>query len=591
MIRPSGVPRRRCGPIFGPDMTTEFKEITERDIAADGEARTSTANLGAPLLPFIDGEPSGGRGGITTLIDPSCDEPFARVAQASVEDVDRAVDASVRGLALWRGTEFQERGRLLRKLSRLIYENVDSIAELISREQGKPRTEALSLEILPALDHLKFIIRHAERYHSGLSVDPRHPFYAHKRAHYLYDAIGVIAIVTPSPLPFAIPLIQVAAALAMGNAVVLKPSERTPLSALRLGELCAEAGFPSGVVNVLPGQPEEALRLTAHERVDKVFVTGSLEAGQTVMATAGCAPRPVVLSLGGKHAAVVAGDADVERAARGIVWGALANAGQNCGSIERVFVEQRAASRFVECVLAEVDRLKVGDPSMAGVEIGPLETKSRRESVHEQVEEAVVRGARLLRGGLKIEGPGNYYPPTVLLDPPLDCRLMREETLGPVIPIMVVESLERAIMLSNDSPFALSSSGWTTSNENAERLMVGLQAGVVTINDALYSFGEPAATWSGYKMSGIGQNHGTPGLREMSRQRFVSYDATPLDAPLHAFPYDETSEAILHESVKHLHGATKTTRMSALWKLLKIKRFRDRVPARPLLISGKRRIK
>ena len=572
-------------------MTTEFKERTDRDIAADGEPRSHAVALGAPMMPFIDGEPSGGRGGTATLLDPATGEPFARVAQAGVDDVERAVDAATRGLALWRGTEFQERGRHLRALQRLIYDNVDAIAELICREQGKPRSEAISMEILPALDHLKFIIRHAERYHAGLTVDPRHPFYAHKRAHYLYDAVGVIALITPSSLPFAIPRVQVAAALAMGNAVVLKPSQRTPLSALRLGELCSEAGFPSGVVNVLPGDPEEALRLSAHDGVDKVFVTGSLEAGQAVMTTAGCAPRPVVLSLAGKHAAVVAGDANVERTAKGIVWGALANAGQNCGSIERVFVEQRAASKFVECVLQEVDRLKVGDPSNPGVDIGPLETAERRKRVHEQVEEAVVGGARLLRGGLMIEGPGNYYPPTVLLDPPQDCKLMRDETLGPVIPITVVESLERAIMLANDSRFALSSSGWTTDSETAERLMVGLQAGVVTINDVLYSFGEPAATWSGYKMSGIGQNHGTPGLREMSRQRFVSYDATPLKAPFASFPYDETYDEMVHRSVEHLHGPNKGTRMKALWDLLRLKRFRDRVPSRPLILSGKRKIK
>ena len=143
-------------------------------------------------------------------------------------------------------------------------------------EQGKPPLEALNLEVLPALDHLKFIIRHAERYNAGLAVDPRHPFYAHKRAHYLYDAIGVVALVTPYPLPFAVPMIQVAAALAMGNSVVVKPSEQTPLSGLRVGELCLQAGFPPGLVNIVPGQADTAVRLVAHPKVDKAFITGEL---------------------------------------------------------------------------------------------------------------------------------------------------------------------------------------------------------------------------------------------------------------------------------------------------------------------------
>jgi acyl-CoA reductase-like NAD-dependent aldehyde dehydrogenase len=309
------------------------------------------------------------------------------------------------------------------------------------------------------------------------------------------------------------------------------------------------------------------------------------------MTTAGCVPRPVVLSLGGNHAAIVAGDANVSRAARGIVWGALANAGQNCGSIQRIYVEERAASRFVECVLQEVDRIRVGDPQTPGVDLGPMENEARRQRVHELVEQAVVAGARLLRGGVKIEGPGYYYPPTVLLDPPNDCALMREELLGPVIPIIVVESLERAIMLANDSDHALSSSGWTESKETGERLMVGLQAGVVTINDVLYSFGEPAATWSGLKMSGVGQNHGTPGLREMSRQRFVSFDGTSLEAPLAAYPYDDTANKILTNVIEQLHGPGRWRRLRALVRLLRIKRFRERVPARSLIWSGKRHIK
>ena len=546
-------------------------------------------DLGPPVLPLLDGGASGGSDRPVGLIDPATGEPFGRIAYATTEDVDRAVESAARSLALWRGTAFEERGRRLRKLAVLIRQQADEIATLISREQGKPVVEALTLEVLPALDHLKFIIRHAERYHAGLSVEPRHPYYAHKQAHYLYDAIGVVALVTPSPLPFAVPLIQVAAALAMGNAPVLKPSPRTPLSGLRVGELCLAAGFPPGLVNVIPATTEESLRLVAHPRVDKVFVTGGLEAGQHVMATAGCAPRPVVLCLGGNHASIVAGDADVDRAARGVVWGALANCGQNCGSVERVYVDERVASAFLERVLSEVDRLRVGDPGNAEVDIGPLLTDERRTEIQRQVTEAVEAGSRLLRGGVIPEGPGYFYPPTVLLEPPPDSALMRDETLGPVIPIVIVENLERAILLANDCGHALTASGWTRSSEKAERMMVGIQAGVVTINDVLYSFGEPASTWSGYRMSGIGQNHGTPGLREMSRQRFVSFDPLPAEAPLFSYPYDSEAAELVRTSLDHLHAHRAGDRLRALVRLLRQKRFRSRVPARWVLLSGKGR--
>jgi acyl-CoA reductase-like NAD-dependent aldehyde dehydrogenase len=555
----------------------------------DSEGLPQTEEIGPPVLPLLDGAASGGGDNPVLLIDPANGRPFARIAYATTDDVDRAVESASRSLALWRGTAFEERGRRLRNLARLILEQADPIAALISQEQGKPVVEALNLEVLPALDHLKFIIRHAERYHAGLAVEPRHPYYAHKAAHYLYDAIGVVSLVTPSPLPFAVPLIQIAAALAMGNAPVLKPSPQTPLSGLRVGELCLEAGFPAGLVNVIPATTEESLYLVAHPRVDKVFVTGGLEAGQHVMATAGCAPRPVVLCLGGNHASVVAGDAEVDRAARGVVWGALANCGQNCGAVERVYVEERVASAFLERVLSEVDRLRVGDPRNAEVDLGPLLSEERRSEVHRQVTEALEAGAKLLRGGVIPEGPGRFYPPTVLLEPPPRSALMREETLGPVIPIVVVENLERAILLANDCDHALTASGWTRSSEKAERLMVGLQAGVVTINDVLYSFGEPASTWSGYRMSGIGQNHGTPGLREMSRQRFVSFDPVPAEAPLFSYPYDTEAADLVRASLDHLHAPRRSRRLRALVRLLRQPRFRSRVPARWVLFSGKGR--
>ena len=537
-----------------------------------------------PLLtPLVDGETGIGSGASREIHEPATGRLLCQVHLGGAEEIDLAVTAAARALALWRHAPFAQRAETLRRLQRLIAGEALALGEMIAREQGKPFAEAMNLEILPTLDHLTFMIQHAERYHAGLQVEPRHPFYAHKRAHYLYDAIGVIALITPAPLPFSVPMIQVAAALAMGNTVVLKPSEDAPMTALKIGELCADAGFPSGTVNVVPAGPEETLRLAAHERVDKVFFTGSTEAGRQVMSTAGSAPRPVVLCLGDKHATIVANDADLGRAAKGVVWGALANAGQNCGSIERVFVEESVASKFIDLVLAEADQVRPGNPLASGVDLGPMHRAACRDRVHAQVVEAVNRGARLMRGGAIAEGPGNAYPVTVLHDPPLDSALMIEETGGPVIPIVTAESLERALMLANATDYALSASAWTTSTERAERLMVGLKAGVVTINDVHYSYGEPSATWSGFKRSGVGQNHGRPGLREMSRQRFVSLDEAALEAPLFAYPYDEESLLVTREALNHLHGETKLKRGMAWTRLLRSKRFRERVPTRSMI--------
>jgi acyl-CoA reductase-like NAD-dependent aldehyde dehydrogenase len=274
-----------------------------------------------------------------------------------------------------------------------------------------------------------------------------------------------------------------------------------------------------------------------------------------------------------------------------VVWGALSNCGQNCGAIERVYVEESIASRFIERLLFEVDRLKVGNALSEEVDIGPLISAQRREEVHSQVKEAIDAGGRLLRGGEIPEGPGYFYPPTVLLGPPESCRVMREETLGPVIPIVVVESVERAILLANDNEYALTASGWTKSDETADRMMIALQAGVVTINDVLYSFGEPAATWSGYRKSGMGQNHGTPGLREMSRQRFVSYDPVPAENSAFAYPYDAEASGIAHTAMEYLHGSGFAARLRALIHLIRFRRFRNRIPVRSLLAPRRRQVR
>jgi acyl-CoA reductase-like NAD-dependent aldehyde dehydrogenase len=540
-----------------------------------------------PLLPLINGEPGIGAGAQVADINPSTGAPFAWVACADGAEIEHAIEVAAFASKLWRGAPFEERARRLARLAERVHEQAETIASLIALEQGKPFAEALALEILPSLDHLRFLSRHARELTQGEPIEPRHPLYAHKRALYLYDPLGVVVLVTSSSLPFAQPLIQTASALAMGNAVILKPSLSTPLTALRVGELCAQAGFPAGLVNVVPASPEDTLRLVSHDKVAKVFVTGTPESGRAVMAVAAAAPRPVVLSLGGKHPSIVAGDADVARAARGIVWGASANAGQNCGAVERVYVEERIAAKFVEAVVSEVDRLRSGDPLDGSVEVGPLISEERRLTVHEHVSEAVLFGARLLRGGQLPEGPGFFYPPTVVLDPPEGCRLLQEETLGPVIPIIAVESIERAIEKANDSAFALTASGWTVSEDTAERLMVGLQAGVVTINDVLYAYGEPAATWSGFKHSGMGASHGLSGLKEMSRRRFVSFDGSPAESPAFAFPYGAEAAGTVASVMDSLHAPTRFKRGIALIRLLRSLRFRSRVPWRSFLLARK----
>ncbi len=545
--------------------------------------------LGPEPEPAEQVEQADTGGSILQCTDPAKGELFAEVRCVSPEQVDEAINTASLAFAMWKGTPASERLQAVHRLTDLIRDQADRIAAQISREQGKPVQEALAQEILPALDHLNFLATHAEETYSGRPIQPRHVFFAHKQVHYLYEPFGLVAIATPYCMPFLLPLVQIASALTMGNAVLFKPSELTPMTGILIGELCRDAGFPEGIMQVLPMQRDEAMFLVSHPGIDKIFLTGSPESGRQVMAIAGCMPKPVVLSLGGKSPAVVADDADLERAAQGIVWGALANAGQNCTAVEQVFVTEGIASRFTEMVLRKVDALTMGDPAMGNVDIGPLISAWRRRHVHSQVQEAVQAGARLLRGGQIPNEPGFFYPPTVVLNPPIDSRLMTEETLGPVISIVVCDSVERAIFQANQCDFALSASGWTGGRENAERMMSGLHAGIVTINDVLYAAGEPAATKSGYRMSGLGNLHGIAGLQEMCRRRFVTSDLKRLDGPLFSFPYDQEHGVLGAAAVALLHGRSLMRRARGLVRLLTMRRFRRRVPGRFLLLRSRGR--
>jgi succinate-semialdehyde dehydrogenase/glutarate-semialdehyde dehydrogenase len=304
------------------------------------------------------------------------------------------------------------------------------------------------------------------------------------------------------------------------------------------------------------------------------------------MAAAAANLTPVVLELGGKDPAVVCRDADLEQAARGIVWGAFFNAGQTCASVERVYVERSVAEPFTSRVVDETRRLRVGDPAGGAVDLGPLTLERQRRIVEEHVADAVARGARVLTGGHAPPGPGWFYAPTVLSGVDHGMRVMREETFGPVLPIMAVSSLDEAIRLANDSDYGLTASGWTRDPETARRLQRELRAGVVTINDCASSYGEPTAPWGGVRHSGFGRTHGLSGLREMVQIKYVTRDGSrrPL---LWWFPYDAELRRLAVAALAGLHGRG-LRRLPHLFRLATFRRFWRRAHRRGLVRGADR---
>ncbi len=493
--------------------------------------------------------------------------------RAGTAEIDAAVAAAGKAFRFWSGTTFRERQRHLARLLEVVRKSHVEIERLIATEQGKPVGEARAVDIVPAADTLRYLSRFLAELLSPRRVDYEQILFAHKEASFRFEPLGVVAVVTPWNFPFAIPMVEIAACLAAGNTVVLKPASATALTGILIGDLCRRAGLPPGVVNVVTAGGAETGHLVAHPGVAKILFTGSVETGRHVLRTASTNLTGSVLELGGKDPTIVTADADLDRAAAGIVWAAFMNSGQACGSVERVYVVKSVAEEFLANVVARTKALRIGDPTSEATDIGPMTTPEQRALVEEHVADAVAKGARILHGGERPSAKGFWFPPTVLTDVHHGMRGMREETFGPTLPVMAVGTLDEAIALANDSEFGLTASGWTRSRRTAERLAAELAAGTVTINDHLFSFGEPTASWGGIKKSGIGRSHAIYGLYELVNVKHVSLDMGSSPAMPWWYPYDGAFQKFTRRAFGTLYAKDPRTKIPEALGLMGSGRF------------------
>lgn len=427
--------------------------------------------------------------------------------------VSRAREAQARWWALgWRG-----RRRALDRLRHLIVERSDEIAELIARETGKPLGDALLGEVLGACEHLRYAARRARRVLRPRRVSTG--FLLGRRACVEYEPYGVVAAITPWNYPFLINVSALADALAAGNGVVLKPSEVTPQVGALTCELVHDAIGMEGLVGLATGDGSTGAALIS-AGVDKVVVVGGRETGRRVMEAAAKAPNgpvAVTLELGGSDAMIVCADSDLPRAARGAAWGAFFNCGQSCQAVERCYVEASVYDAFVRLAVAESRRVRTSDEPEATM--GPLTTDAQVEKVETQLRDAVSRGARVLLGGRRISGLDRFFEPTVVVNVPEDAALLREETFGPILPIVKVADADDAVRRANDGQLGLSASVWSRDRAKARRIAARLRAGSVMINDTLINYVTPGAPFGGRKGSGFGVVHGDDGIREFAQPR------------------------------------------------------------------------
>ncbi len=451
------------------------------------------------------------------------------------------------------------------RLRTLIADQADEIAKLISKEVGKPLVECYSAELTGVLDTCVWLIDNAERLLATERVKLTNPLARKKRCSISYEPLGVIGIISPWNFPFTIPMCSVLHAVVAGNCVVLKPSEKSSMVGLKIAELCKAAGFPEGTVNVVLGERETGKALSQSPHLSRLILTGSVGAGKAIMAQAAGNLTPMTLELGGKDAAVVLPDAPVEYTARGLVWGAFTNAGQACASIERVYIVRGPNT---EALIGEITRLtkqlRVGPPEDPNVDIGPVIDGPQLEKICHQLADAMQNGAKLLHGGKTLtQLNGFFIEPTVLTDVNHNMMLMKEETFGPVLPIMVVESADEAIRLANDTGFGLTASLWSANAEWVEQNLAPLlRAGTVYVNECIFSHAAPQLPWGGVGMSGIGRSHGRFGLHDMVNIKNTNVETAKGSGALWWYPYGPGRTAFMRGGVQYLHGAT-------FWKRLK----------------------
>jgi acyl-CoA reductase-like NAD-dependent aldehyde dehydrogenase len=463
------------------------------------------------------------------------------------EDVQGVVDDVASVQPFWAQLSLSDRARYMRRAGQAIIDQLDELAELLTREQGKPRNESYVMELLPTIDSLRWLADAGP----GILEDERVSlpiFIKQKRARFTYEPLGVVGVIAPWNYPWSIPFGEVAVALMAGNGVVLKPASLTPLIGQRIQDVFERAGLPEGLVRTVHGSSAVG-RALVESTAAKIFFTGSVDVGRGVGEECARRMKASVLELGGKDPMIVCADANLPNAISGCLWGGFANAGQTCSGIERVYVVREVAERFIEGVVEGAQGLRVGDPLDWETEIGPMISADQLRLVKELVDDAVAAGATLHCGGP--DAP--YFRPAVLTGVTHDMRIMGEEIFGPVVPIVTVEDEDEAIALANDSVFGLGASVWTMNRAKGERIAGRLQSGMVWINDHMFSHGACSCSWGGVKDSGLGRSHSKFGLYECVNIKLVTWEPSRTrDFWWH--PYDEALGRAMQASAKLLYG-------------------------------------
>ncbi|MCB1815895.1 MAG: NAD-dependent succinate-semialdehyde dehydrogenase [Candidatus Competibacteraceae bacterium] len=470
------------------------------------------------LSLYIDGEWTQGSSGRTEpVINPATEEVLAELPHASRADLDAALDAAQRGFKLWSTKLPLERARVLKKIADLLRERSDDLGRVMTLEQGKTLTEA-KMEVMMCAETFEWMAEEGKRVY-GRIVPSR--FGHNNRLMVVYEPAGPVAAFTPWNFPMLMPARKLAAALAAGCSAIIKPSEETPGCTIALAQVCADAGLPAGVLNVVFGVPAEVSEyVIPHPAVRKVTFTGSIPVGKHLAALAAREMKKFTMELGGHAPVVIFDDVDVDKVAKMAAAGKFRNAGQVCVSPTRFYVHESIHDRFVQTFTDISKSLKIGNGLDESTQMGPLANPRRLDAMDDFVGDARERGATIQTGGNRIGNQGFFFEPTVISELDDDAKIMNQEPFGPLAPVARFSTLDEVIERANRLPVGLAAYAFTGSNKRAMALSEGLEAGMVGVNS--FNIAAPEAPFGGVKDSGMGREAGSEGLLEHFHVKMVS---------------------------------------------------------------------
>jgi len=502
------------------------------------------------IVEAVDPAP-GGRRRLATR-SPVTGERIGEHEVQTAEDVRAALERARKAQVEWGALPVDERAWVLSRAQRVLLERQDEIVETVLAETGKVPGEALAMEVFASADALGFYAKRAAKLLAPRRARLHGALRFVKRLQLVYQPLGVVGVITPWNGPFILALNPTAQALVAGNAVLLKPSEVTPASSALVAEVFAQAGLPENLLQVLHGDGETGAALT-EAGLDKIHFTGSVATGRKIAESCGRALVPCTLELGGKDPMIVCADADLESAAGGALAGGLLNTGHYCCGTERVYVVDEVADAFIEAVVAKASELRQG--SDGEFDVGAVFWDRQMDIIERHMADAVDKGARVLSGGRRNpELSGLYYEPTVLTDVDHDMLIMRDETFGPIVPIMRVADEEEAIRLANDTDYGLSATVWTRDAYKATEIAKRLRAGGVCVNDMTVTYGVHEAPFGGVKNSGVGSVHGGDGLRKYCHEHPIIHDRFGGKAAREAYRHSAKDDARMKKIMRVLFG-------------------------------------